>query len=378
MIELLIAITILAIIVVPLLQSFISSARISGKAKQTMKGTTIAENLMEEFIELEVRDALAKYVGSVNTDGLVSIPITAAQIGESRAEDFTALVELDPTVYAQENAERVIDVDAITMSDCAIYSMNQTQDDNIYEQYASWSAEAYAIDPIRYQKKDETFFKENLDRKITITLLDKGTTQNKEHETIHLCKVIMTIEYEWKGTDRVVREEHRKQKVTKELFDNAKSKKPLAAVYLMYMPRYEAAKKGHQDTIIVDNSGNLVTNCYLVQEKSADDLLNTSYRPDYHILEDPKGSITADTKAAISFRTNRHDAAKKLTCKLTYAKKNGTSSVKGDVAKQVLQACGADGKPLNDTKQQNRIYTIKITVSRAGQPIATLEGTKMD
>ena len=47
LVELLIAVTILAIIVIPLLHMFVTTSRLNGKAKQKQRATTVAQNLIE-------------------------------------------------------------------------------------------------------------------------------------------------------------------------------------------------------------------------------------------------------------------------------------------------------------------------------------------
>ena len=56
LVELLIAITILAIITVPLLHAFVSSARINRKAKQTQRLTTMGQDIMEGLKAYSVED----------------------------------------------------------------------------------------------------------------------------------------------------------------------------------------------------------------------------------------------------------------------------------------------------------------------------------
>ena len=56
LVELMIAITILAIITVPLLHAFVSSARINRKAKQTQRLTTIGQDIMEGLKAYSVED----------------------------------------------------------------------------------------------------------------------------------------------------------------------------------------------------------------------------------------------------------------------------------------------------------------------------------
>lgn len=56
LVELLIAVTILAIIVVPLLHAFVSSARVNRKSKQTQRLTTMGQDIMEGIKAYSVED----------------------------------------------------------------------------------------------------------------------------------------------------------------------------------------------------------------------------------------------------------------------------------------------------------------------------------
>ena len=64
LVELLIAIVILSIIVVPLLHSFVTSARTSAKARNTMHATAIAEDAMEEFEAYTIEEMAERYEDS--------------------------------------------------------------------------------------------------------------------------------------------------------------------------------------------------------------------------------------------------------------------------------------------------------------------------
>ncbi len=58
LVEVLLAVFVLAIIVVPLLHSFVSSHRINGKSKQYMRATTLAQDEMEIFERERVADLI--------------------------------------------------------------------------------------------------------------------------------------------------------------------------------------------------------------------------------------------------------------------------------------------------------------------------------
>ena len=64
LVELLIAIVILSIIVVPLLHSFVTSARTNAKSRSTMHATAIAEDVMEMFEAHTLEEMSDIYTGA--------------------------------------------------------------------------------------------------------------------------------------------------------------------------------------------------------------------------------------------------------------------------------------------------------------------------
>ena len=64
LVELLIAIVILSIIVVPLLHSFVTSARTNAKSRTTMHATAIAEDVMEMFEAHSLEEMSDIYTGA--------------------------------------------------------------------------------------------------------------------------------------------------------------------------------------------------------------------------------------------------------------------------------------------------------------------------
>lgn len=71
LVELLIAVTILAIIVIPLLHMFVTSTRINVKSRQTLRATTVAQDIMEglkAYTLDEVRTQFTLPDGTISTD----------------------------------------------------------------------------------------------------------------------------------------------------------------------------------------------------------------------------------------------------------------------------------------------------------------------
>ena len=81
LVELLIAIVILSIIVVPLLHSFVTSARTNAKSRSTMHATAIAEDIMEmfeahsleEMADIYTAETPAGFTNTADTDDTTGI-----------------------------------------------------------------------------------------------------------------------------------------------------------------------------------------------------------------------------------------------------------------------------------------------------------------
>jgi len=71
LLELLIAVIILAIIVIPLLNMFLSSNRINVKSRQTLRATTLAQDIMEGLKAYDIEELQAQFNNP--TDGFYVI-----------------------------------------------------------------------------------------------------------------------------------------------------------------------------------------------------------------------------------------------------------------------------------------------------------------
>ncbi|MDD6186796.1 MAG: prepilin-type N-terminal cleavage/methylation domain-containing protein [Oscillospiraceae bacterium] len=121
LIEVIIAVTILAIITTPLLRMFTSAAKTNAKAKKVMQATTIAQNIVEDFKAYSMED-LSRKINNYNKDETgadFDIKITNAQDGT-----FEALIseEIDskPTKLAKHSSmtakTQTIGTDVILLS----------------------------------------------------------------------------------------------------------------------------------------------------------------------------------------------------------------------------------------------------------------------
>ncbi len=94
LVEVLIAVAILAIVSIPILQSFVSVAQVNGKSRRRLSATTVAENMMESckgFSMLEFA-AQCDYYGGRN--GVSGVPFTIV------ADGVVGAIELNNTATA--------------------------------------------------------------------------------------------------------------------------------------------------------------------------------------------------------------------------------------------------------------------------------------
>ena len=101
-VEVLIAITILAIIVVPLLQAFVTSSRTNAKAKQLMKATTLAQNVMEELKANSLEEIARQFNGYQSSNSISSLG-NAREASWDTSELKYVYPTANPSVIAADN-----------------------------------------------------------------------------------------------------------------------------------------------------------------------------------------------------------------------------------------------------------------------------------
>ena len=76
LVEVLIAVAILAVVSIPILQSFVSVAQVNSKSRKRLAATTIAEGLMESCKGMSLKEVAAQCNSSIAGSGTGKIPIT--------------------------------------------------------------------------------------------------------------------------------------------------------------------------------------------------------------------------------------------------------------------------------------------------------------
>lgn len=427
LLEVLIAMVILALVSIPLLHSFVTTAKTNGRAKILMRATDCAENLMESLEYRSVEGIVEYYKNSGNTvydnwgmkrweqlkanqtvdgdesEGAYVIDITnPSDISQPLPDGYKVYMLLDPNMYPNNNALNVADVKSISIEDTAVYEMSQLYDESVYNRFDEWNRMANEDQNVLYTRKSPSYFKENLSRTMEITIEKLGTDVDGAGNTVDLVKVKMDIKYYFKSKSQYqsVLPSDRKEYVeeTKVLFNNLSTKVPLNGIYVFYQPRYLANKEGNRDTIIINNVDNLPVNIMLAAQQGAADAsyksqyFNALTGPNVTVIENPAGSF-ADADAGVTLFTNLTSTAPysaiaadgstvengKVLCKLVYQNPAGTQKLIGEDAIKRLDVRNTDGKTLIADNVKERIYKVAVMVTdQQGELFLELDGTKLE
>lgn len=297
LLELLIAVLVLAIVIIPLLHSFVSSFRVNARSRETMRATTLAQNEMELFEKEKIEDLVdpAKFTyrgwGTVtpepDSNGCYTFVREGIVNDASGRSMFDVVVKLNPERaadtdrYYSQNTNGFLYINTFSNLDCG--SFVQPLKSNINDPNNRFCDETvYSIYEANKEGTTAWDFEKSLARTITLQImqLNDGT------KDVTKAKVI----YEYYGDDSMVKTGY--QRYTKEqiIFDNSQefdedgNPIELNSVYLFYTPRYDAgnmniicegtAHATGVDKIIVENESKLPVNVYILRqdilEKTAD------------------------------------------------------------------------------------------------------------
>lgn len=427
LLEVLIAMVILCVVSIPLLHSFVTTAKTNGRAKILMRATDCAENLMESAEYKSVEEMVEYYRNSGNTinekwgydkwnELLANQPITAADsqgayvieltnpadIPIPLPDGYKVYMMLDPNLYPNANGLNVADVQSLSVEDTAVYEMSSLYDETVYNRFAEWSKTAYEDKGYPY-KKEADYFKENLTRTMEITIDKKGEELGTDGDIVDLVTVKLDIRYHFRTAglyqNILPKERSTYTEETKELYNNLSSKESLDGIFVFYQPRYKANNAGNKDNIIINNPDNVSVNVMLAAQPGATDAslkslyFNATTGPNVTVVENPTGGI-AGTDAATTLFTNLSETAPysavaledgtipddgEVLCNLTYQNPAGTQKKTGNDAVKCLDVRNLDGKNLIGDNVGKRIYKIAVAIlDQQGNLFLELDGTKLE
>lgn len=430
LVEVIIAVIIMAIAAIPLLHAFSTSANTSSKALVKMRATNAAENIMEDIKGMSVEEVVAKYgqasdpqVIAPNYDGKniggiggstpyitrkdeLGNPIQAGykfelKSGSSELNtevsklldtgNYIATIELDPTMYPNINSVNMSDFDEVSSMHSAIISVDESLDKQALKKFKQLNSSMDAA----YIKKDSELLP-HLKREIRIEVTKKGPDVDIDGEAITPVEVTATVSYLAynNAVTKCVPDNMESQRMLyRKVFSNVSNNKKLNSVFVLYQPYYDnAADDG--DIIVVYNRDSVDFNLYVVAQDAVGDKWD-KYRDKTKdaglILE-----IYEKEKDAITLYTNLHDTTEYLRkedsallpvqCYLNVddpfmapeaandkfddhkygiVKNRKGSWENTSVTKEdCLDARDIDGKYLDASKVEDKIYDVRVTVRK--------------
>lgn len=311
LLELMIAVVILAIIIVPMLHGFVSSYRVNAKSRHLMRATTLAQDEMEIFEKEKIEDLLVmedtdgagnktpryavdekkfkKTVGGKEQEHATYEFKRTGVINDGTGRDmFDVVVTLDPTVapdgstggvYEDKNIENLLVMNTVSGVDSATYIQrirNEVNangaDEEVYKLYYA----RQLPDNVTGLNWTAGMFAQELDRTITLKI--------EQENQAGVMTTVVKVRYDYKtGYNNVPAEYREYTTKDKIIFNNAQTLDDegnpieLKSVYLYYAPRYNdtamqavVGKHVSPDEIVIENKDKLPVNIYIIRQNILD------------------------------------------------------------------------------------------------------------
>lgn len=262
LLEVLIAMIILAVIAVPVCRVYVSAARTNARARKQASATAVAENTMEGINAFSYDDVIKQFDSAVTADGDFLICQNVAPGGrhlcgsieddgkvvyalESVSEDvyqFDVRVTIDPSVYARESEA---DTPKVNDYELVVMPWYNSQKDYMYVLGEGSLRSRFGLDY-------DTICNQ-VNRKLQVTVTREGTGEDQG------IVVSMSAAY-WRNTEAepTVLEPCGAQRFEGE---NA-----LRSIYLCYEPNYAAGYGAGKDKIEIINLDNVDFELYLIKQ----------------------------------------------------------------------------------------------------------------
>lgn len=410
LIELLIAVCILGIIVIPLLNSFVSSYRMNARSRQTLRATTLAQNEMEIFEKESIEDlcSLPEFVydSSVNptgyqvstssSDGCYSFKREGIINDESGRAMFDIYVELNPLRenasdrYYDENMRKVLDMSTISTKDSGTYvqkirtlSSGVDEDSDAYTYFYN-NKLAGCMWPL-------SWFETDVSRVITLDISqydDGGKTYTRAKVTydysLNNASVMPADMMNYKPVEKVIYDNTQNT-------DEAGNPVELKSIYLFFAPRFSyAGAINKYDTIVVNNASGLPVDIYVIRQEmllsGATEAEQTEEVPiDYKSKLIIYDKTDADGTTQATYHTNlnidKPDAAGEGQKVLLEFTDTGVAVSPPYARNDIIDMTGL--KALDAASFKDRIYEMTVRVYETGDdvssaPLVTLTGTKLN
>ena len=359
LVELLVAIAILAIIVLPLLHSFVTATKTNTKAKKSMEANTVAQNVMEEIKATSFSKLFNSLIYDVSyeyeenpEEGKTYVTFPTQEVN---GNSYRVRAEVDSSGYDEEdgfNEQPVADISDMDELQDAFYVQSAQQD----RDYAKTLSDSY-----NYSQPSEEDVLAKMKRVATIKI-----AQSKSNtDTVSSVEIEYTYSYQ-----RYVGDVAHTVTDTWSIYDNAGvDNGHLRAIYLFYSPLYSSISSAEPlDVINIENKNNADVKVYLTKQSTTNYATENSYKVGINVTESGAGTAwtsSTDFKAATKIRTNIGWSLKKdakgaypaISAQPVLLYTNDGGHATQDNARSIL-----DYNTLSGTTKKKHIYKVDVKV----------------
>ena len=397
LVELLIAMFILAIVVTPILKNFVSSAKVNNKSRHTMNATELCESLMEEFESRKVSEMVDVLVNDYGYGAPVVDETYSNIYSVTGVETLLSDTEYKVTVtlnghdtYETLNSQTIYDIQNFTGGTNAIYSEVLGMEMYAAEYFAANSSQPDKMEHLKWMHKEVEIDIEMDNISLMLSPTESITLPVYEVRSrcYYFCDKTIVLDdpaknkYPADGSEMLIfSNEEELRKLAQEVQAGTKTKEDLISrldnILICVNPStYSNDGSGNADVLRVDNKDNVETNIVVVEQNVAYLKGTGETELTYELTEmhDEWGPGHADTTTSYArLRSNvTFDHAKK---KVKFHNGRYGNSATGTDAYDMLSADG-----LTPQMEMNRLYDISIDVfdNKTGERVLTMTGTATD
>lgn len=396
LVELLIAMVILAIIVTPILKNFVASAKINNKSRHTMNATGLCETLMEEFESRKVSEMVDVLVNDYGYsipdydetyDNIYSIKGVETLLSGTQYEVEITLNGHD--TYEALNQQTVYDIQNFSGGTNAIYSENGSME--VYSAQYFKSLLPSHIDPYEEIHKEITIEIKKDSISLVISPSESVTLPVYEVRAKCFYKYGNAAQLDDSGKDfypldgnemLIFSNEEELRKLAEEVRNGNRSKEDLISrldnILICWIPSMYSPN--NMDYIVIDNKDNVPTNIMIVEQARADlqgsgDVKLSVELKEFHDEWDATHSDGVYSYAKLRSNVNWDFSNPASGKKLTFTNSRYSISESGEKAHTMLN--GTDVAP---KIKLNRLYDITIDVynNETKDKVLSMTGTVTD
>lgn len=365
LIELIVAVAILAVIVAPLLNTFVVSAKVAMKGRQARNTTLLAQNLVEISESQKIADLLKgdPYLGIAEDVAVYEKDATGYQevTGEVPPNQEKYYIGLKGALSGRKKLDALLTFDAKHYDRVnQVETVNYSPMDSVYSQPKEEDRNPDKLAAIAFADKasietgiaiDPAYFIGKMNRTIAIQLTKKPDAPGSETGIISASANFV---YETKYGSFSMREESDQGDFYHGKY--SKTEQGINSVYVFYYPNY-----GGTDKIIIDNRDDLKVDAFLIKQKTPDEteLLKKeiAYKAELELRESAKGTgrtpnVTAHSNMSTNVVNGSHIAGP-----FSYKVYKGSLRYFNDTFSEQLVS----------KSQKNRLYSVTVDLFQEGK-----------